>query len=309
MLQKTGACEAAAQAEAAEPCDATDLRRLLQPDAALAPPFVNWPKRFGVIWSAKSGCTQALLWFLAHCGLLRAAAFYSFWPHNFREQVVYRSETYHSWLRECDLAEMRWVRVIRDPFKRAVSSYRHILLTAYEDERISAQLGRAVTKASGYSFMEFLTYLSANDLTCCDIHYIQQYNPIEKHVLPIVINIDQGDADSAFAAAERTLGLPPLPRHEARTLREERARIAALLHAQRAEASGADMANERFNAETSLGQWPDYSAFLTEETRNLVSTLYAADYDAYGEYLAELPPISLASRLWARSRRLVGWTR
>jgi hypothetical protein len=200
---------------------------------------------------------------------------------------------------------MRWIRIIRDPFKRAVSSYRHIMLIAYDNERIGAHLGRTVTKTAGYSFMEFLSYLSAIDLANCDIHYCQQYNPIEKYVSPIVLNIDRENAETELVRIQGLLKLPPLSRREVSDLKAERARVAANFHAQRGGADGADVSNRRFDAETSPRQWPAYSAFLTPESRRLVFSLYALDYAAYHEHLTQAPAMSLATRLWAKARNLM----
>jgi hypothetical protein len=283
--------------------DPTELRGLLQPAASSLPvPLVHWPKRFALIWSAKAGCTQALLWFLAQCDLLRAAAYYSYWPHNFREQVLYRSETYQSWLADCDPAELRWVRVIRDPFKRAVSSYRHILLTTYEDSQIGAHLGRPVTSASGYSFREFLSYIKTKNLASCDVHYCQQYSSIEKYVSPIVINIDRVDIVCALYELGNIFNLPRLSRYEVRFLRDEAMRVAKLHNAPRNGRGAVDASNQRFSAEMGLDAWPDYLEFATDETREAVSSLYATDHRVYKSDLTEISKI-FSGRVWPRWRR------
>jgi hypothetical protein len=71
-------------------------------------PLLYGPGRLGIIWSAKSACTTLLLWHLWHCDLLAAARFYSGWPHEFRNRVLYDSQTYRSWADQVDPVGWSW---------------------------------------------------------------------------------------------------------------------------------------------------------------------------------------------------------
>ena len=88
-----------------------------------------------IIWSAKSACTTVLLWYLWHRNLLQAAQAYDSWPHQFRNKMLYADEAYRTWANQVDVESWTWLRVIRDPYNRAVSSYRHALANGYESQQ------------------------------------------------------------------------------------------------------------------------------------------------------------------------------
>lgn len=95
------------------------LLPLLSPDFPIA-----------VCWSAKAGCTTILKWFLAHNGLLEEAVSHSRWVHDYREQCLCVGRAYRDRCRRLfshDRADKYIVKVIRDPARRAVSGYLHLL--------------------------------------------------------------------------------------------------------------------------------------------------------------------------------------
>src|SRR5262245_22586874 len=145
-------------------------------------PLLFGPGQHGVIWSAKSACTTVLLWYLWQCDLLQAALFYNRWPHRFRNSVLLRSATYRTWASEVDVKSWSWLRVIRDPSKRAVSSYRHALKFGYANEAISESLRRPVDHRDGFSFELFLDHLAGINIATCNIHHRLQVHPIEERI-------------------------------------------------------------------------------------------------------------------------------
>ena len=86
-------------------------------------------KDVAVIWSAKSGCTFAVKWFLLQRGELDQALAYSNWIHDYRTQVYRKSPAYQAGVHRAEYGKFRYLRLVRDPFARAVSSYLHMIRT------------------------------------------------------------------------------------------------------------------------------------------------------------------------------------
>src|SRR5688572_27830886 len=136
-----------------------------------------------VVFSAKSACTNVVVWLLNHLGHARAAADFHPWPHRYRSEVYYKSQLYREALTQ-DLSGFSVLRVIRDPFERAASSYRHALNSGYADKEMARLLGRSHMGARGYSFAEFIDLLEHSDMRTCNIHHRIQRHPVE-NVLPV----------------------------------------------------------------------------------------------------------------------------
>lgn len=169
-----------------------DLRALL---TARPPPIVDARNQLVLLWSAKSGCTFAVKWLLSHMGLLDQALAYHAWIHKYRVEKLYPSEGHKAAIQAfCDSpSTFRVVKVVRDPFKRAVSSYIHAATCSYEDDRIATFLGRPVDKTAGFSFREFTQCLASVDLNTCNIHHRLQTRPLERHFTfgsSFLINLD-----------------------------------------------------------------------------------------------------------------------
>jgi len=241
-------------------------------------PLICPPMGIGLIFSAKSACTTAVLWFFAVTDMLNEAVAYDPWPHKFRIEKLLRSEVYKEWL-ACDLAALSWIRVIRDPYRRAVSSYRHVLRHAFEDDRIFKALGVSVADR-GLSFVEFLEYLACIDVTACNPHLMQQWHPIEGRVRVAVVNADRNDllrSLNAFAqTGDASCGM----------LEREIARIGLQHNAVRLGPNG-DCSKAIFNCRraSTNDKWPDYGDFLSQTTRAVIEKIYAKDFEVYAEFL------------------------
>lgn len=237
-----------------------------------------------LIWSPKCACTATTIWFFHKAGLYEEARAYNNWPHRYRIAVYYRSD---DWLRGCgeDLSDYRILRVIRDPYQRAVSSYRHALATGYYNDRARSLLGRAIDRDMGYSFDEFLDCIGKRDLSVAmsNAHHAEQFHPIETMVTPTdVINISRQDLFSELNRIEESMAL-------------ERTDFAAIewFHSTetgsrkaKTEPFEGDAAARRFNRrDAARGPWPTIEAFLNERACARIRRLYSADFKAYGAYL------------------------
>jgi hypothetical protein len=251
-------------------------------------PLINPLEGFGVLWSAKSGSKAAKFWYFARIGLLGEAADFPEpgrpRPHQFQNEVVNNRTFYREWLESTDPTQLAWLRVIRDPYNRAISSYRHALRHGYENSRIKHCLGLKITER-GLSFVEFLDYLLAIDITDCNLHHSQQWHPIEQHVtLRKVVNLDKEQLLDALEAFEEALGLPQLDPDIRERMLEEWGRDSKRYH-KRLDAETGSSANVIFTPDEAGGAWPSYEAFLSHDTRRKIEQIYAKDFAAYADFL------------------------
>ena len=264
--------------------------------SACATPSRQWDGRIlplqregfpvAVCWSAKSGCTTVLKWFLAHNGLLDEALAYSGWIHDYREDRLFASNRY---VVQCDRLFMHGhrhtviIRVIRDPASRAVSSFLHFLRherdlehwpNAAELIRWKATVG--LTGQQGLSFRQFLMYVAAQQVghRLMDPHFRPQYEAQQDSRVDTYVRLE--DLSAGLRAVEDRCGLPHVcvenlsssPHHNPATANHGWPVLAAEFPADR-------------NTLKELGTPPTQS-FLDAETRLLIRTAYWTDYDAYG---------------------------
>ena len=245
------------------------------------PPFYCHPKRFGAIWSARSACSAVALWFFGHCGWLEEAVALHWFPHVYRTGVMNKDAVYRGWRRACLVDETPFVRVVRDPCKRAVSSFHSAIWNPRVCRAdISQFLGREVTDADGFSFEEFLDFLESIDISSCEIHIRQQFNELERRVRPtLVVNADDGGLQEGLNAFEDMIGLPPSDFRSpplADAMREARRK-----HMTPRFDPGRDYGGEQLGKGGVNGLWPSDQSLLTAATRRRVENIYVRDFDAY----------------------------
>lgn len=256
------------------------LAELLLAPAADPRPLLFGPGKLGIIWSAKSACTTVLLWYLWHCDLLQAALFYHGWPHKFRNRVLYHSKTYQAWAANAGSDGWQWLRILRDPYARTISSYRHALRKGYEDAKIANVL--RIDPKRGYTFEQFLDYLQQIDIAACNLHHRAQFHPVENLVTPgTVINIDKQDLMARLREIDATLTQPKEP---VSALLDAIERIAQH-HFARGMSTDRDYASTVFRKVDTWSEWPPYRCFLNASTRRKIESIYATDFDRYASYL------------------------
>ncbi len=236
--------------------------------------------KIGIVWSAKSACTTVLLWYLWHRDLLHAARAHHNWPHRFRNERLYSDEAYRTWAGQADGNGWTWLRVIRDPYRRAVSSYRHALRHGYEDGNMSRRLKRS--RDAGYSFEEFLDHLLGIDITICNLHHRQQFHPVERLVTPSrVVNADKVDLVQSLVEIGAGLATPREP------LEALHAAVATIggWHNTRPSSVDRDVSAVALTQTDAAGEWPSYQCFLTKSTRAKVAKIYALDLSRYAAFL------------------------
>jgi hypothetical protein len=245
--------------------------------------LLNVDLNLSVIWSAKSACTTVYTWFACVSGFGHELTGEGQGPHIHRINVYEKSDLCRRSLK-AGATGFRTLRVIRDPYSRAVSSYRHALMNAYSQPYMTASSKGRLNRQQGYSFQQFLDMLETVDIRRSNPHFRAQFRPMERFRAPdAVINISKSDL---FAELERVEDMWSLPRSDLRNLgwfvaREENRK------ADNIELQGANLDQEPFNAAAARGQatFPSYRQLLTPLARSRIAKIYEIDCSAYAAYL------------------------
>ncbi|MGC2856497.1 sulfotransferase family 2 domain-containing protein [Novispirillum sp. DQ9] len=248
-------------------------------------PFINPDEGLLSLWSPKSACTTVLVWHLARLGMLKAAFAYHHFPHRYRIDVLEKGRLNRRATERFDAAAYTVVRFVRDPFRRAVSMYRHALryhLLPGTGPWPLAQVRRRADARRGYSFVRFLETLAAVDPARCDIHLRPQRHPLEELLPPaFVINADRDSLTGQINRLETAVGLVPTDFEQIDWLntdaRRRHARTAAAAEVVRGSA-----AETVFTAADTGGVWPTAREFRSDRAEALVRAVFAADVAAYG---------------------------
>ena len=242
--------------------------------------LLNPDHRMMVVWSPKSACTTVFVWFANTIGKIEDMKGYK-WPHEYRSEAYYKSDLH---LRGLKLAprNYRIVRVIRDPYFRAASIYRHALKTRLDEDHLKAA-SPPLDRRTGFSFMQFLDYIETLQLDSANVHIRPQFHPVEAELRPeFVINISRQDLFTELNKVEEAFALPRTDFHSLNWLHRE---------ADRKAKPGAFGGNEAdvvpFDRLAARGQkpWPTYEQLLTPRARARIETLYARDFEAYADHL------------------------
>ena len=232
--------------------------------------------------SAKAGFTFSVKWFFAQLGLLQDALAYHYWVHNYRMEIYYKSQEHLSGLRQfChEPGAYTVVKLTREPYARAVSSYIHTNASVFENKNLGAFLQRDLAARTGerFSFHEYIDWLETRDLRNCNIHHKVQTHAAER---ASVVNpqhlIDLAEAPEGFKQIEKQLGLQATDVDAFRSSHH---------HTQRdtghdGSFCGDSLFDFRFDKHNNRLTVPPVAAFYSEDLRRRVSSLYAEDFKRY----------------------------
>lgn len=239
-------------------------------------------KKIVLMWSAKAGCTFVCKWFFAQMNLLDAALYYNKWVHLFRDEVYYRSESYIKNLPDVLNGEFKVIKVVRNPFARAVSSYITGLAQAVNRDadpahervkkELEAFLKRSLGENESFSFREYVDYLTSIDILKCDIHHRQQLHPLESEglLIPSYI-VDLEECEETLKKIEIELNLQKtdlslLRKSPHHTKRESRA----------------EFCGDRKFKWMPQPRLPDYRSFYDKKLIKTITDVYKMDFAAYG---------------------------
>ena len=239
-------------------------------------PLLDHTLRLGLLWSAKAGCTFSVKWFFHHSGLLEEALEYDPWIHNYRKDVYNQSsdyrETIKDFLRGPDQYTM--VKLVRDPYDRAVSSFIHAAKHEFLEERMSTYLGRSVDQQHRFSFDEFVGYLETINLRKCNPHHRIQVHEIERKLKIKLRAIRLDHSFQELEEIEKELGLPISDKKQLNTSNHHTVR-------QFDERLGF-VGETNYEDLRKMGNLPVAEQFYNEALRKRVAKLYQEDFERYG---------------------------
>lgn len=245
-------------------------------------PLINTQYNFVMLWSPKCGSASLAIWFFKTAGLATEAQRHHRWPHRYRTERHYQS-AYHVSALKNDPSRYTYLRIVRDPYSRAVSSYQHAVVSGYWDKRIGEILGRPVDPENGYSFHEFLESLGEINIRGSNTHHRVQMHPVEEVVTPkYVINISKQNLFEALNAFEADMGMPLTDFAANQWIDKVQGRR------QKAEMFTVDGDAVRTvfsKTDARTKNWPKRNDFLTDETRAVIRSLYDIDFRQYASVL------------------------
>lgn len=239
-------------------------------------PIIFPEKRLIMLWSAKAGSTFSMKWIFSQMNLFEQAQDYHKWIHRYRLEIYYLGKQYHKglklFLKEPDSFNI--IKIIDNPFKRAVRSYIHACIHGYEDKKLSSFLNRKINSENRFSFREFCHYLSKIDITKCDIHHKSQVSELERR--DYLNNIHLVYLDESMKEIPRLEKLFVLEKIDLLPLRKSDH------HCPKYETSkfmGDVVMNSIYNeAKSSI---PEYKQFYDAEIIKLVLNVYHEDFEQY----------------------------
>jgi len=261
-----------------------DVRPLHDPDFPLV-----------LLFTPKAGCTSLVKWFFFHAGKLEAATAHNKWVHRYRTEVFQRQPGYAAETRRLlQTHERPIVKLVRNPYERAVSSFlqmvRNANMPTRARHRTAAVVGAARERAGKpqgdplcLSFRDFMRHLAAVGVSIGDIngHVAQQYLPGEEDYVSRIIRLEH--FAEAIRQLEAEFGLDASPLEDFTTSRHHNNSDPRLAAAWTSGANAkwlADVDVHPQHLESNI--LPAYLSFYDEETERLVYTCYGDDFRHYG---------------------------
>lgn len=249
---------------------------------------------FVVLWSQKAASTTVLKWFFDKAGLLETALAYDPFAHHYETRIFKQQPGYADAVRRAlrDPA-VPVVKFVRDPAARAFSGYLFLNRGMLFDEdckdpaaywrREAVRFARGPgAKASAiFSFNEYLRWLKDSTPRDLDGHLAPQFTGIERPLGDRLSIFRIETIDEAFADLERRHGLPASAADAATA-------IGTATH-HREKLQGADtlariLRDGLPDPRAEALALPEFDTAITQdhpETRDLILSVFAADYAAY----------------------------
>ena len=148
------------------------------------PPLVDDVNKVVLLWTPKSGCTSLIKWFLFHQNLLKEALDYHPFIHRYRQEVFQKDCRQRTALKAFIKSPKDYtiIKAVRNPLSRAVSSYIHVMKNDILYEEMSTFLKRNICEKGGFSFREFIRYLSTINIHKCNPHINSQVHYLERNL-------------------------------------------------------------------------------------------------------------------------------
>jgi len=246
-------------------------------------PVLNFNKKLAVYFSAKSGCTFTVKWFFYQIDHLNAALDFNHFVHKYRWQVYLRSDQFiksqDNFINNKGKGYLK-IKVVRNPFERAVSSYMHFLGMLEEKHPALNNNFNINYKKMSYSFAEFLNMLKDININNCDIHWRRQFQLVERQFqFDHIIHLKNSKKE--LLSIEETYNLK-------KTLDIEKLAHSGH-HSKKKESDGEFCGYKSFTFEIRKNR-PSYKFFYNHKLEESIRTIYNLDFEKYNFDLAYLSP-------------------
>ena len=244
-----------------------------------------------LLFTPKAGCTSLTKWFLFQVGKLEEATAYHHWIHRYRTNVLCRQDGYkQDATRLLRGREKPVVKLVRNPYSRAVSSFLSTLNNAHGQSPKSwahelivaarTRAGKPVGEKTALSFLDFLAFVAANGTERRQIngHIARQHAAGEERLGARIMKLEQFAVDIRQLESEYGLAQSPLDL------------ITRSQHHRSASQNGATAPVWSADLEITTeqvrqfrkGGIPSYDTLYDAASRRLVRECFAADFEAYG---------------------------
>lgn len=231
-----------------------------------------------LFWSERAGCTSFIKWFFYQIDLLQTAVEYDPWVHYYEYHVFKSRPSYkNDVLLELLKAEKDTVKLVRNPYKRAVSSFTIFKMTPeYIWSQIRKEMGEMFNspeqKDTGFSFCQFLQYLKHNINKINDGHFAPQYFMGEETYIKQYIYLE--NFEESIRELERKYRLKHSPLEEL-TQSGHHLKDKMIVEGSFADVRWTDSRFPEFPF------FPTFESFYNEETKMLVEEIYKKDFEKY----------------------------
>ncbi|MGG3626356.1 sulfotransferase family 2 domain-containing protein [Bacillus gobiensis] len=240
-----------------------------------------------LFWSEKAGCTNLTKWFFFQTGLMDEALKQQS-IHVYRSEIFQKKKNYYSYINKQLLHSKKdAVKLIRNPFKRAVSSFLTISYYCftthppngmYADwERISQLYYQGQSPYKGITFKQFLHYLekTGTELNNVDRHIAQQYIEGEEELISRYIKLENIIKD--IEDLENKYGLPHSP-HSVYAQKNDHDFKDSMIN------QGV-FADEIITFDMILNKsLPKFEGFYDQEAVDLCKEIFKKDFEIYEKY-------------------------
>ncbi|WP_242238194.1 sulfotransferase family 2 domain-containing protein [Bacillus cereus group sp. BfR-BA-01316] len=228
-----------------------------------------------LFWSHRSGCTALANWFFFQIGLFTEAKKYNDFIHYYEFWIYKNKINYIRDLKNGLLEAKKDVyKLVRNPYTRAFSSFLLLADNPYASpqwESIRQCFYNDKYSKQGISFKQFLYYVQAfgSNSLALDIHFSQQYVQGEETLIKRYIPLE--NFNKQISKIEQEYGLIKSNLVTLTNSNHHRAKK-MVYTGNYAEISITDAAFPRF---------PTYESFYDKETMDLVTAIYAKDFEMY----------------------------
>ncbi len=246
-------------------------------------PLINPEKSIMVLWSPKSASAAVYSWFAHVSGFGGEVRFLGAKILQHRAKNYFKSDLFRRG-QSSDPASLLLLKVIRDPYERAVSVFRSIVESGVLDDRIATVTGVDTASRNGLSFIDFLDYLKKDHLNQSVNRVKPQFHSLErKHKPNLVVNVSKQSLAEGLHDFERLAGL------QATDLTQMGCPglMSDFSGKQYRQVTGGQPADETAFTKEMIrsGIFPTPEQILTDAAKDRIRWIYRIDFEAYAPYL------------------------